>query len=162
MDFDCIKAYLNSGRVEQISNELYLDPNVVLRFVQSYAEHMDFPKRKWENYTDEDPEEEVIVETLEVETSVLPMEEDYEPEPVLPYQVRKAQLEYFSREHSEDENENKSKAMVKPQKRRKQEKPIETMEEEVTCFVKGCIKAADTGKPIVPCSFGSTFYFWSM
>jgi hypothetical protein len=47
VDFDCIKAYLNSGRVKQISNELYLDPDVVLRFVQSYVEHMEFPKRKW-------------------------------------------------------------------------------------------------------------------
>jgi hypothetical protein len=112
-----------------------------------------------ENYTDEDPEEGVIVETLEVETSVLPVEEDYEPEPVLPYPVRKMQLEYFSREHFEDENESKSKAKVKPPKRRKQEKPIETMEEEVTCFMKGCIKAADTGKPVVPCSFGSTSYY---
>ena len=85
-----IKAYLNSGRVEQISNELYIDPDVVLRFVQSYAEHMEFLKRKWENYTDKDPKEEVIVDTLEVETSVLPMEEDYEPEPTLPYPVRKS------------------------------------------------------------------------
>ena len=33
------------------------------------------------------------------------------------------------------------------------------MEEEVTYFVKGCIKAADISKPIVPCSFGSTSYF---
>ena len=73
--------------------------------------------------------------------------------------MRKSQLEYFSREHSEDESENKSKAKVKPPKRITQEKPIETMEEEVTFFVKGCIKAADTGKQVVPCSFGSTSYF---
>ena len=32
------------------------------------------------------------------------------------------------------------------------------MEEEVTCFVKGCIKAANNGKPMVPCSFGSTYF----
>ena len=51
---------------------------------------MEFMKRKWENYTDKDPKEEVIVDTLEVETSVLPMEEDYEPEPTLPYPVRKS------------------------------------------------------------------------
>ena len=95
--FDCIKAYLNSGRVNKVSDTLYLDPDVVLRFVQRYAKHMEFLKRKWENYTDEDPKEEVIVETLEVETSVHPMEEDYEPEPELPYPMRKAQHEYFSR-----------------------------------------------------------------
>ena len=97
--FDCIKAYLNSGRVEQISNELYLDPDVVLRFVQSYAEHMEFLKRKRENYNNEDPEEEVIVETLEVDTSQAPMEDDYERVRELPFPVRKAQLEYLSKEY---------------------------------------------------------------
>ena len=30
IDFDCIKAYFNSGRVSKVSDELYLDPNVVL------------------------------------------------------------------------------------------------------------------------------------
>jgi hypothetical protein len=55
--FDCIKAYLNLGRVNKVSDELYLDPDVVLRFVKSYAEHMNLPKKKWECYTNEDPEE---------------------------------------------------------------------------------------------------------
>ena len=100
IDFDCIKAYLNSGRVNEVSNELYLDPNVVLRFVKSYAEHMELPKKKWECYTNEDPEEEVIVENLEVDTSLAPMEDDYEPVPELPFPDRKAQLEYLSKEYS--------------------------------------------------------------
>lgn len=33
------------------------------------------------------------------------------------------------------------------------------MEKEVTSFVKGCVKTTDTGKPVVPCSFGRTSYY---
>ena len=48
---------------------------------------------------------------------------------------------------------------MKPEEKKRKGKPIETMEKEVTSFVKGRVKAADTGKPVVPCPFGSTSYF---
>lgn len=33
------------------------------------------------------------------------------------------------------------------------------MEHETTSLVKGSIKGRDSGKPVLPCSFGSTFYY---
>lgn len=33
------------------------------------------------------------------------------------------------------------------------------MEQETTSLLKGCIKAKDAGKPILPCSFGGTSYY---
>lgn len=75
---------------------------------------MELPKNKWECYTDEDPEEDVIMETLEVEASATPIEDDYEPEPKLPFPVRKAQLEYLNKEHPEEENKGICNIQVKP------------------------------------------------
>ena len=45
IDFDYITTYLKSGRVNQVSDEFYLDPDVVLRFVKSYADIWSFQRK---------------------------------------------------------------------------------------------------------------------
>ena len=46
VDFDIMKAYLNSRRVEKINNELYLDPNGVLRFFSKLCRTDGVPKEE--------------------------------------------------------------------------------------------------------------------
>jgi hypothetical protein len=111
---------------------------------------MELPKKKRECYTHEDPEEEVVVEAFEVETSVTPIEDDYEPVHELPFPVRKAQLEHLSKVQKEEEDKDTDNIHVKPQDKKMKKKPIETMEKELTSFVKGSVKAADMGKLVVP------------
>ena len=48
-----------------------------------------FQRRKWECYIDEDPDEEVVVDTLEVESSITPIEDEYELVHALPFTMRK-------------------------------------------------------------------------
>ena len=87
----------------------------MLRLVKCYAEHMEFPKKKWECYTDEDPEEEVV-ETLEVKSLGTPVEDEYEPVQELPFPRRKAQLEYEHENLQKKERKNKDicNVQVKP------------------------------------------------
>ena len=83
---------------------------------------MELPKKKWECYINEDPKEEVIVDALEVEAPVTPIEDDYEPVKELPFLVRKAQLEYLSKEHKEEEDKGICHTQVNPQIKKMKEK----------------------------------------
>lgn len=85
---------------------------------------MELPKKKWECYTDEEPEEEVIVKALEVEASVTPIEYDYEPVQDLPFPIRKAQLEYLRKEHKEEEDKSICDIQVKPRRGKRRKSPL--------------------------------------
>lgn len=40
IDYDCIKTYLKIGRVDKLSEDFYLDPDIVLQVVQRYAKFL--------------------------------------------------------------------------------------------------------------------------
>lgn len=44
LDYDCIKTYSKSGKVENLSEKFHLDSDPILQIVEYYTEHLQAPK----------------------------------------------------------------------------------------------------------------------
>ena len=59
IEYDCLNAYKDSGKVKETANKLQLDDDIILQILQSFIEHIEAPKKDWLHYT---PPPEPVVE----------------------------------------------------------------------------------------------------
>jgi hypothetical protein len=50
IDYDCLRAFQQTGEVNAIANDFYLDPNIVLHILQCFLEQINTPKKDWIRY----------------------------------------------------------------------------------------------------------------
>jgi hypothetical protein len=50
IDYDCINAFNQTGKVDDLAKDLHLDTNIVLHVIKSFTEHIEAPKKDWIHY----------------------------------------------------------------------------------------------------------------
>ena len=50
LEFDCVKSFMNTDAFHKFSTKYGLDSKIVASFCESFASHVDLPKKKWFKY----------------------------------------------------------------------------------------------------------------
>ncbi len=51
VEYDCLNAYKETGKVKETADEFNLDDDIILQIIQSFTEHIEAPKKDWLQYT---------------------------------------------------------------------------------------------------------------
>lgn len=87
VDYDCIKSFSNTGKVEEPCGDFYLDSDIVLWIIKTYTKHLHVPKEKREQYK-EPPKEDTLVSIINHSSKML-CEGKSTYVPPLPYPQRR-------------------------------------------------------------------------
>jgi hypothetical protein len=84
IEYDCLNAYKENGKVKETANELHLDDVMVLYVLQTFTEFTGAPKKEWLHYTPPPQPVEGVQMVVDTHQEVLIERQPYEDPLPLP------------------------------------------------------------------------------
>ena len=171
VEHDCIKAFLETGKIENMADDFHLDSDIISHIVQSFTDHIKAPKQGWTGYKKDAIEN--LKPTKEtsrcayIDAPSGPLEERPPYEEPLPFRntMRKHMMAYEAKQRAKTTKTNQCTLEVSEEGTKGPEKlmfpncNIVGFEQDVSRLIEGKVKSKDVGKPLLPCSFGGVSYY---
>jgi hypothetical protein len=180
IDYESIERFLDTGRVEDLSKNSHLGPNMILQITKRYTKHL---QECGDMGYYRPPNARVFM--VMVKNSIQAEVEEIPPKPpepeVVVHDVASSQPDkgettiaelaaaYFARNNEEAERikqENEAKEVEKEITKEDVKAMLDhcnvvELDTETSTYVQGKVKSKRSGKPILPCSFGKTSFYRS-